>query len=191
MIYLICMTNQIKGERLLIVATAVTYLLILSGVAAILGMVISRNIEQRVDSSFARMQRIGTLPSRVEPSASSNFSIKFTAARYPGNFAESDPQAGNAICNTTYPGYSFCDSAILDAAGGSLPDPIAYINPFIGGWINIDAKDPSLNCDYWRSADPDKKGSRLFANGSTASRWWILSERDKSCNTELPLCCYK
>ena len=200
------MANQTKSERLTVISIAIAYLLVLSGVAAIFGVVVSQSIEQRVSSDISRIQRIASIAPTRElrdlngSSGDAGFSIKFTSTLFRGDFVNQATGAngtgqlknGDDICNAAYPGYRFCDTATLNAAGGSLPDPIAYANPFIGGWANVStAFSADKNCNDWHSASEDLKGTRFYANGSTASRWWILPDLDKSCDTLLPLCCYK
>lgn len=184
------MANQVKNERLTVVAVVIAYLLVLSGVAAIFGVVVSHGIENKVSADIARIQRLTSTTPRDTLSAVSadHFSLKFTTAKYSGNLGGADK--ADAACNTEYPGYHFCTEAVINAAGGSLPDSVAYANPFEGGWVN--PQDPTRgSCNSWQSESSSDKGSRFYANGSTASRWWIMSELDKSCDTPLPLCCYK
>ncbi len=117
----------------------------------------------------------------------SHLGLKFTTARSSGNLT--GLKGANAKCAAEYPGYRFCTTAGLNAAGGSLPDPLNFVNPFVGGWIQDDQA-PTYNCNNWSTNDSDTHGGRLFVSGSTVSRWWLYRDGDQTCNTSLPLCCY-
>lgn len=177
-------------------AAAVSFLSVLIiGSFIYLGYMVSKKMETTISEKIAVMQYASLLSGQREipsplPRPTEVFSIKFTPESYRGDFAKTERQTGDKICNSIYPGYHFCTAQVLNLAGGNLPDPIKYSNPFVGGWVNS-GQEPRLNCENWQSSSSETKGGRFYANGSTASRWWIISDSDRACDTVLPLCCYR
>jgi hypothetical protein len=123
--------------------------------------------------------------SKIIQKSIANGIIKFTTKKFTGNIGSKSE--GDKICNNEFSNYKFCTEEALNKLGGELPDPLKYVNPFVGGWIHSE----NNNCQNWQSESENERAGRVYVSGSTVQRWWYYSPQDKTCNTKLPLCCYK
>ncbi len=140
--------------------------------------------QPKVRERIAQLNPSSAIPSAL-PATNNNPFFKFTATTWTGDLG------GNAgasqKCAQEFPGYTFCSWENISQAGGNLPDPITYANPFLGGWV--DSQQKTGTCDAWQSQKETDKGGKLFANGSTASRWWVHQPGYQECNRPQPICC--